>query len=467
MVDQRDGTIVSTRPIVSRRQVVNDDSIVRDAFDRDVYISTYENNLWIDPLAQTFTVSSNDFEDGTFLHSIDLFLQRRSENVPITLEIRPTINGYPHLSKVLPLSSVSLIPLASEIREDFPQADTYTRFKFSSPLYLTPGEYSICVRTSSQDYNLYRATNGANDLNTGGYISEQPHDGSLFVPQNSGIANSNPSESLMYRINACLFDSSGSIETRISSDEFTNQSMANTVVDTFKIVSGEHSPRNTTLSTKTNLGTVLSNTDVIPNENIYLESPATLNATTDLSITSSLSTTNDDVSPVIDLKRMDIVTVSNNVNNSTDTATNGELSANANSSNSSLYGSGTDNPNKTAGSAARYVTRRVTLADGFESANFKVILSVNKPSEGTVQVFVKPLSTEDDTPFEDVPYTQMTADSTIPTSGNEYDFSEIVFSLSSNFDRPIKTFAVKVCLYSSSTTKVPLVKDFRAIALQA
>jgi len=221
------------------------------------------------------------------------------------------------------------------------------------------------------------------------------------------------------------------------------------------------------LSTKTNLGTVLSNTDVIPNENIYLESPATLNATTDLSITSSLSTTNDDVSPVIDLKRMDIVTVSNNVNNSTDTATNGELSANANSSNSSLYGSGTDNPNKTAGSAARYVTRRVTLADGFESVNFKVLMSVNKPSEGTVQVFVKPLSTEDDTPFEDVPFIQMTADSTIPTSGNEYDFSEIVFSLGSNFDRPIKTFAVKVCLYSSSTTKVPLVKDFRAIALQA
>ncbi len=467
VVDQRDGTIVSTRPIVSRRQVVNDDSIVRDAFDRDVYISTYENNLWIDPLAQTFTVNVNDFEDGIFLHSVDLFLQRRSENVPITLEIRPTINGYPHLSKVLPLSSVSLIPLASEIREDFPEADTYTRFKFSSPLYLTPGEYSICVRTSSQDYNLYRATNGANDLNSGGYISEQPHDGSLFVPQNSGIANVNQSESLMYRINTCLFDASGSIETRISSTEFTNESMANTVVDTFKIVSGEHSPRNTTLSTKTNLGTVLSNTDVIPNENIYLESPATLNATTDLSITSSLSTTNDDVSPVIDLKRMDIVTVSNNVNNSTDTATNGELSANANSSNSSLYGSGTDNPNKTAGSAARYVTRRVTLADGFESVNFKVLMSVNKPSEGTVQVFVKPLSTEDDTPFEDVPFIQMTADSTIPTSGNEYDFSEIVFSLGSNFDRPIKTFAVKVCLYSSSTTKVPLVKDFRAIALQA
>ena len=467
VVDQRDGTVVSTRPIISRRQVVNDDSIVRDAFDRDVYISTYENNLWIDPLAQTFTVSSNDFEDGTFLHSIDLFFQRRSENVPVTLEIRPTINGYPHLSKVLPLSSVSLIPLASEIKEDFPEADTYTRFKFSSPLYLTPGEYSICVRTSSQDYNLYRATNGANDLNTGGYISEQPHDGSLFVPQNSGIANRNRSESLMYRINTCLFDASGSIETRISSTEFADESMANTVVDTFKIVSGEHSPRNTTLTSKANLGTVLSNTDVIPNENIYLESPATLNATTDLSVTSSLSTTNDDVSPVIDLKRMDIVTVSNNVNNSTDTATNGELSANANSSDSSLYGSGTDNPNQTAGSAARYVTRRVTLEDGFESVNFKVLMSVNKPAEGTVQVFVKPLSTEDDTPFEDVPYTQMTADSTIPASGNEYDFSEIVFSLSSNFDRPIKTFAVKICLYSSSTTKIPLVKDFRAIALQA
>jgi len=465
-VDQRDGTLVSTRPISTRRQVVNDDAIVRDAFDRDIYYNTVTNNLWLDPLAQTFTVSSSDFEDGLFLDSIDLFFQRRSVNVPITLEIRPTLNGYPHLSKVLPLSSVSLIPEESEIREDFPEASTFTRFNFTSPLYLTPGEYAICLRTSSQDYNLYKATIGQNDLNSGAYISEQPASGSLFVPQNTGISTNNPSESLMYRVNTCKFDLSGSIETRVPSSEFTAESLTNSKVDNFKIVSGEHSPRSTTLSSRVNLGTILSNTDIITNENIYLESPATLTSNSDFSLTSIFDSSNVNVSPVIDLKRLDLVSVHNDINNSTDTSTNGELNASSNSSDSSLYGPGTDNPNSTAGAAARYITRRVTLEDGFESKNFKVIMSVNKPAEATVQVFVKPLGVEDATSFEEATFTQMTADSTISNSGNDYDFTEAVFSLSSNFTNPVKTFAIKICLYSSSSTKVPLVKDLRVIALQ-
>ena len=204
---------------------------------------------------------------------------------------------------------------------------------------------------------------------------------------------------------------------------------------------------------------------IISNENIYLETPQTLSTNADFNLNANLSTSNGWVSPVLDTKRIDLISVNNNINNSTDTSTNGELSANSNSSDSSLYGSGTDNPTQTAGAAARYITRRVTLADGFESSNFKVLMSVNKPAEATVQVFIKALAEEDDTSFEEVEYTQMTADSTIPDSSNDYDFSESTFSLSSNFDKSIKTFAIKVCLYSSSSTKIPSVKDFRTIAL--
>ena len=54
---------------------------------------------------------------------------------------------------------------------------------------------------------------------------------------------------------------------------------------------------------------------------------------------------------------------------------------------------------------------------------------------------------------------------TIADASNDYDFSDVTFSLSTNFDKPIKTFAVKICMYSSSSTKVPSIRDFRAIAL--
>ena len=465
IVEQTDGSMISSRPFISRRQVVNDNSIVRDAFDRDVYINTSENNLWIDPLSQSFTVNRNDNPEGMFIHSIDLFFRDRSPYVPVTLEIRPTLNGYPHLSKVLPFSSVSLIPPANEIRSNYPDDSVYTRFQFSTPVYCAPGEYSFCLRTSSQDYKLFEATVGEADLVNSGIISEQPHIGPMFTPQNNGISSRNDNRMLKFRINKCRFDTlEGSLVSKIPSAEFTQEiGSSGFTCDTFKVVSGEFTPQDTTLTHTTTIGTVTPT--IITNENIYLEASQLLSSNSDFQLDTTLKSTDDDVSPVIDLRRLDLVTVHNLVNNSTESGTNGELNANANSSDGSLYGPDTDNPSDTAGAAARYITRRVTLADGFESTNFKVLLGVNKPAEATVQVFIKPMSEEDDRNFEDIGYTLMTADATIPDAANNYDFTDVTFSLSSAFTQPMKTFAVKVCLYSSSSTKVPSVKDFRTIAL--
>ena len=469
IVQQRDGELTSTRPVVSRRQVVNDEAIVRDAFDREQYMNTSANNLWLDPLAQTFTIDRNTYPSGSFLHSVRLFFQQRDENVPITLEIRPTIGGYPHLSQVMPLSTVSLIPAADEIKTDYPLDDTYTEFKFTTPLYLSPGEYSMCLRTSSSNYKLYSAAVGEGDLQSGVLINEQPYSGTLFTPENTTIATPNANESLKFKIVGCKFntDASPLVTFRIASDETDAPTSADKLtIDTFKVSSGEHVPTNSSLNYTFTMPAITT-TSTISNENIYLESPQILDGidSTNFTLTGNLTTSNTWVSPVIDTKRMDLIAVSNTINNNTDSSSNGELNYNANSTNENDYGSGTDNPTSMPGAAARYITRRVTLADGFESKNFKVLLSVNKPAEATVQVFIKPLPEEDDTPFEEVGYTLMTADSTVPDSANNYDFSDITYSLSSSFDKSIKTFAIKVCLYSSSSTKVPSVKDFRTIAL--
>ena len=270
---------------------------------------------------------------------------------------------------------------------------------------------------------------------------------------------------LKFRINTCRFDTlDGSITTTIPADEFTQELGSSGITcDTFKIASGEFTPQDTTLLHTSTVGAVTPS--IITNENIYLEDPQRINSNSDFQLVTNLTSTSQWVSPIVDLQRLDLIAISNDVNNSTAVGDNGELNANANSSDASLYGDDTDNPNDDAGAAARYITRRVTLADGFESSNFKVLMSVNKPAEATIQVFVKPLSEEDETQFEDVGYTQLVADSTIPDSGNNYDFADVTFSLSSAFTQPIKTFAIKVCMYSSSTTKVPLIKDFRTIAL--
>ena len=462
-VQQRDGDLISTRPIVSKRQVVNDNAIVKDAFDREQYINTSGNNLWIDPLSQSFTQNRNDYQGGVFMHSVDLFFQNIDSTVPITLEIRPTIGGYPHLSKVLPFSSVTLVPDESEVVSDYPREDQYTRFTFSSPVHITPGEYSMCLKTTSDSYKLFSAQLGETQLDSGALISEQPYSGTLFTPQNTGLAVANTNKSLKFRINVCEFIAGpGTTSFEIGSDDFESQT-----VDVLKINSGELSPRNASVLYDFDLGNI-SDVNTIANENIYLENSQTLSASTDFKLDASMSTTDSFVSPVIDTKRFDLITVNNLVNTSTDTSTNGELDANAHSSDASLYGGGIavppGNEVLSVGAEGRYITRRVTLADGFESNNFKVLMSVNKPAEATVQVFIKPLGDEDETPFEEIGYTKMTS-ATIPDASNDYDFSDVTFSLSTNFDKPIKTFAIKICMYSSSSTKVPSIRDFRAIAL--
>jgi|15BtaG_2_1085339.scaffolds.fasta_scaffold00083_15 hypothetical protein len=467
---QREGDLISTRPIVSRRQVVNDESIMRDAFDRERYINTSTNSLWLDPLAQTMTVDRNTYPNGSYIHSLDLFFQSIDENVPVTVEIRPTIGGYPHLSQSLPFSTVSLIPDSSEVRSDYPNEETYTRFTFDSPVYMAPGEYSICVKSSSGSYKLYMAELGQTVLDTGVVISEQPHNGTLFTPQNTGISVPNTNKALKFKLNNCSFTTEGNASFEIPADEYAREVTASSLItDVLKVNSGEYTAKNTSISHNFDLGG-LAGESIINNENIYLADPKSMASTVDTNafkLNSTLTTTDFWVSPVIDSKRLEFISVHNLVNTSTNTSINGELDANAHSSDASLYGDtpGSDNPTLREGAAARYITRRVTLADGFESNNFKVLLAVNKPAEATVQVFIKPLGTEDDTPFEEVAYTQMTEDSTIPDSANDYDFNDTTFSLSSTFDSDIKTFAIKVCMYSSSSTKVPSIRDFRTIAL--
>ena len=59
------------------------------------------------PLAQTFTVEADPEVEitGRFLSSVDVYFQAKDDTLPITMEIRNVVNGYPG-SKVLPFSRV-------------------------------------------------------------------------------------------------------------------------------------------------------------------------------------------------------------------------------------------------------------------------------------------------------------------------------------------------------------------------
>mgnify|MGYP007000221143 len=67
-----------------------------------------------DPLAQTFMI---DDAGGVFLTSVDICFSTKDANIPVTLQVRNTVNGYPGQS-ILPFSEKTINPADVSISDN-------------------------------------------------------------------------------------------------------------------------------------------------------------------------------------------------------------------------------------------------------------------------------------------------------------------------------------------------------------
>lgn len=126
---------------------------------------------------------------------------------------------------------------------------------------------------------------------------------------------------------------------------------------------------------------------------------------------------------------------------------------------------------------ARYLTRKITLADGFDAGDLRVFLNAVRPKGTNVVVYYKVLSSTDPENFYDKKWKKMEIvkdiysldqESTVElqfrpnTTAGKLSYTEngIEYPLGGKF----KNFAVKIVLLSEDTTVVPYVTNFRAIA---
>ena len=129
---------------------------------------------------------------------------------------------------------------------------------------------------------------------------------------------------------------------------------------------------------------------------------------------------------------------------------------------------------------ARYITKPITLADGFDAGDLRVFLAGNKQGDSEISVFYKLLSSTDATEFKDRPYQKMVCVNPATTpSKTDADFREYEFrpsatenSVTYTSDAGVtydtfKTFAIKIVMTSTDPAIVPKVKDLRIIALPA
>ena len=157
---------------------------------------------WYDPLAQTFLVQSNG---GSFITSVDVFFATKDMNIPVTLQIREVVNGYPG-QRVLPFSRTTLTP--DKVQVDPTGIEPVaTNFKFASPVYLQDNtEYCIVLLSDSNNYRVWIAQLGEKNIGSDRFISEQPYAGVLFKSQNASTWTANQEQDLKFTIYAAEFD---------------------------------------------------------------------------------------------------------------------------------------------------------------------------------------------------------------------------------------------------------------------
>ena len=536
-----EGTVLSATVPIIQRTAVTDDRVVTSTVVTGQVVIGY----W-DPLAQTFLVSPAQYPQGVFISKVRLCFKGKDDKIPVTLQLRPTVNGYPSSSVVYPHGTVSLTPDKVKITES-PSLDDptkYTDFTFDAPIYMQPGEHSFVVLANSNKYETYIAEIGKTDMVANRLISEQPYGGSLFLSQNGSTWTADQNSDMMFRMYRYTFSTAPTVATFLVDYPDTSA----TPYDLTHLITGDVVMANTSLNYQFNSETVsagyvgyqpiapLTDYDMNDGFGTRIFDPATGNST--FQLTAALNNLSSEISPFIDVSRMGFLAVNNRINNLglsnnniivtnvgngyanasdvtiTISGGNGSgASAEANVVSNTIdkitivdpgsYYTGTPTITITSGSggganataiitgetskkggpaAARYISRRVTLNDGFDSGDLRVYLTAYRPKESNIYVYVKLLSVSDPDTFEDREWqllTQVGNANFVSTNANDY--REIIFapgedgipsnsvSYTSNgvsYDT-FRTFAIKIVMAGTNSADVPKLRDMRAIAIPA
>jgi hypothetical protein len=183
-----------------------------------------------------------------------------------------------------------------------------------------------------------------------------------------------------------------------------------------------------------------------------------------------LTSTKDSISPVVDLGigQMGVICVANRINKVDSSSDVGTITNSTTTFKDSTQPKGDNN-------TAIYMTRQINLKQ--EATAIKVIVDASVQSEAALETYYKIAQSNSEIPFEDVEWVAFNTggapDIVTPISSSIEDFREYEFTAGKNDDVATTTlplagfgsFAIKIVMKSLNTSKPPILRDFRALAL--
>ena len=157
--------------------------------------ATAVTGVWYDPLAQTIMC---DQQLGMFITKIDVFFQSKDDTLPVWVEVRSVLNGYPS-NVLMPFGKVTKLP--ADINIDATTGATSTTFVFDSPIYVQKDqEFCIVLASNSANYKVWISRLGEKEIGGTRTISTQPTLGSLFKSQNASTWEPSQFEDLKFTL---------------------------------------------------------------------------------------------------------------------------------------------------------------------------------------------------------------------------------------------------------------------------
>ena len=201
-----------------------------------------------------------------------------------------------------------------------------------------------------------------------------------------------------------------------------------------------------------------SYSDVTLKENNFLAAPRVVTnaakGTKSARMKITMTTSNDFVSPVIDMQRASVILVGNRIDNQSQSVAAGfNLSY--------PYVAETD---KTAGThLSKHITKPISLLS--DAVGLKVLLSANRPSVADFDLYYKAIT--EDQLLDNIAWTLAPKQSTVASDENRDIFREYTYLIGGDNGTllPFTTFQLKIVMRSSNSSKVPIIRDLRAIAL--
>lgn len=416
--------------------------------------------LRLDPLAQTFFVDPIKYPLGLYLTGVSLFFYEKDPVYPVAVELRQVINGVPSTTEVLSGSFALLNSSDVGTYDDVSGKTAVTNFTFPHIQYLRPGEWAFCVLTKSARYTLLSSKVSTDES------TKQPFAGRLFKAQNTGNWVGDTNEDLAFVLRKAKF-ATGSVTVEATSLESENTieynrlRLLSTAVEFGDTASVKYSLQTTSAGAREKS----EYQEIQPGNNAELDGRKELSQTGDSKILIEITSKSADISPMLDRQLLAAQVFTEYVTDYT-----AEISASELKSSGGL-------------AKARYISKPVALADGFDSTGLEVKIDVNRQVGTDVEVFCRVLARNDvsvtngiyDRPWERMPLISP-AQKTFAGTDNTVFFTETYRILEPELSYTVNTsdggkyedfayYQIKVVFYSNNPIYQARIQSLSAISV--